>query len=73
MQCGYSALVSVCNSCLQLQLLDEDSQIGAYEESQNLDQVWIAWRFRETRRRTGLFIWVCQNHHKLFPLPVWAC
>ncbi|KAF2009779.1 hypothetical protein BU24DRAFT_82026, partial [Aaosphaeria arxii CBS 175.79] len=25
---------------------------------QSPDQKWLAWRFRETRRRTGLFIWL---------------
>ena len=58
MKCGYSALSLVCCSCLQLRVLDEDDNIGAYKDGQNLEQVWLAWRFRETRRRTGLFIWV---------------
>lgn len=58
MKRGFNALVSVFNSCQQLQLLDEDDRIGAYLESQSPEQVWIAWRFRETRRRTGIFIWV---------------
>lgn len=59
MKCGYSALSLVCNSCLQLRVLEEDDNIGAYEVGQSVDQVWLGWRFRETRRRTGLFIWVC--------------
>ncbi len=68
MKCGYSALSLVCQSCLQLRVLDEDDNIGAYEAGQSLEQVWLAWRFRETRRRTGLFIWVgfpTQNHPQL--------
>src|SRR5690606_11626950 len=58
MKSGYSALSLVCNACLQLRVLDEDDNIGAYEDGQSLEQVWLAWRFRETRRRTGLLIWV---------------
>ena len=58
MKCGYSTLSLVCNSCLQLRLLDEDDDIGAYEAGQTSEQVWLAWRFRETRRRLSLFIWV---------------
>lgn len=57
-KCGYSAISLVYNSCLQLQLLEEDDKIGLYVEGQSVEQVWLAWRFRETRRRTGLFIWV---------------
>lgn len=55
---GYNAASLMLNACLQLRLLDEDDCIGAYTPEQELEQVWIAWRFRETRRRTGLFIWV---------------
>ncbi|KAH6974520.1 hypothetical protein BKA56DRAFT_675945 [Ilyonectria sp. MPI-CAGE-AT-0026] len=58
LKCGHSAWALVTNSCLQLRLLDEDDRIGAYQEGQSLEQTWIAWRFRETRRRTGLFIWL---------------
>ncbi|KAK1516830.1 uncharacterized protein CCOS01_12379 [Colletotrichum costaricense] len=57
-KCGYSAISLVYNSCLQLQLLEEDDKIGLYVEGQSVEQVWLAWRFRETRRRTGLFIWL---------------
>lgn len=64
-KCGHVALSLVCNSCLQLQVLDEDDEIGSYQQGQTVEQVWLAWRFRETRRRTGLFIWVGvpQNSH----------
>lgn len=57
-KCGYSAFSLVYNSCLQLQLLEEDDKIGLYDEGQSVEQVWLAWHFRETRRRTGHFIWV---------------
>ncbi|KAK1545823.1 hypothetical protein CPAR01_03325 [Colletotrichum paranaense] len=57
-KCGYSAISLVNNSCLQLQLLEEDDKIGHYLEGQSVEQVWLAWRFRETRRRSGLFIWL---------------
>ncbi|KAI8711139.1 hypothetical protein NCS52_01489300 [Fusarium sp. LHS14.1] len=58
LKCGHSALALATNSCLQLRLLDEDDRIGARQEDQSLEQTWIAWRFRETRRRTGIFIWL---------------
>lgn len=58
MNSGYNGAALVFNACLRLRLFDEDDRIGAFQRGQNLEQVWIAWRFRETRRRTGLFIWV---------------
>jgi hypothetical protein len=59
MNCGYNAAALVFNSCLRLRLLEEDDRIGAFQPGQDVEQVWIAWRFRETRRRTGFFIYVC--------------
>ena len=56
--CGNTALTMMCNSCLRLRLLEEDHRIGELEPGQDPDQAWIAWRFRESRRRTGFFIWV---------------
>lgn len=58
LKAGFAAWALVTNSCQQLGILSEDDHIGAYEQGQNLDRTWIAWRFRETRRRTGFFIWV---------------
>ncbi|CAG9988252.1 unnamed protein product [Clonostachys byssicola] len=58
LRAGIAAWALVTNSCQQLRILSEDDHIGAYEEGQNLDRTWIAWRFRETRRRTGFFIWL---------------
>ncbi|CAH0055209.1 unnamed protein product [Clonostachys solani] len=60
-KCGHVALSLACNSCLQLQVLDEDDEIGSYQQGQTVEQVWLAWRFRETRRRTGLFIWIMDS------------
>lgn len=48
-------------ACLRLRLLSEDDNIGSYEDDQSLEQEWITWRFRETRRRTGLFVWVSRS------------
>lgn len=56
---GYNAAALMSNACLRFRLLDEDDSIGPYIQGQSLERAWIAWRFRETRRRTGLFIWVC--------------
>ncbi|KAI0007892.1 hypothetical protein F4779DRAFT_642497 [Xylariaceae sp. FL0662B] len=58
MNSGYNAASLLYNSCLRFHLLDEDDHIGAFQQDQDLEQVWIAWRFRESRRRTGLFIWL---------------
>ena len=57
---GYNAASLLFNSCLRLRLLSEDDRIGAFQQGQDVEQAWIAWRFRETRRRTGLFIWVSE-------------
>ncbi|CAH0052001.1 unnamed protein product [Clonostachys solani] len=58
LKAGFAAWALVTNSCQQLRILSEDDHIGAYEQGQDLDRTWIAWRFRETRRRTGFFIWL---------------
>ncbi|RBR13190.1 hypothetical protein FVER53590_09870 [Fusarium verticillioides] len=63
------------HACLRLRLLSEDDNIGSYQDDQSLEQKWITWRFRETRRRTGLFIWLAscyfslasEHHPCLFP------
>ncbi|KAG5658008.1 hypothetical protein KAF25_006959, partial [Fusarium avenaceum] len=57
LRCGYSASVMVAQACLRLHLLSEDDNVGSYQDDQSSDQKWITWRFRETRRRTGLFVW----------------
>ncbi|KAF4334823.1 transcription factor ZMS1 [Fusarium beomiforme] len=57
-KCGYNAMSMVANACCQLDLLTEDDKIGSYDEEQDLEQLWVTWRFRETRRRTGLFFWL---------------
>lgn len=65
MRCGYNALAMVTTSCLQLRLLEEDDPNSLPPEPHSLEQAWVAWRFRETRRRTGLFIWVCEHSQAL--------
>ena len=58
MNSGYNAASLLFNSCMQFRLLEEDSRIGTFQEGQDVEHVWVAWRFRESRRRTGFFIWV---------------
>ncbi|KAF5647807.1 transcription factor ZMS1 [Fusarium tjaetaba] len=75
LRCGYNALAMAAQACLRLRLLSEDDNIGSYQDDQSLEQKWITWRFRETRRRTGLFIWLAscyfalasEHHPCLFP------
>ncbi|EXA54693.1 hypothetical protein FOVG_02103 [Fusarium oxysporum f. sp. pisi HDV247] len=75
LRCGYNASAMAAQACLRLRLLSEDDNIGSYEDDQSLEQEWITWRFRETRRRTGLFVWLTscyfalasEHHPCLFP------
>ncbi|CAJ0538724.1 Ff.00g066960.m01.CDS01 [Fusarium sp. VM40] len=75
LRCGYSASAMVAQACLRLHLLSEDDNVGSYQDDQSSDQKWITWRFRETRRRTGLFVWLTscylalssERHPSLFP------
>ncbi|KAF5649999.1 transcription factor ZMS1 [Fusarium sp. NRRL 52700] len=75
LRCGYNASAMAAQACLRLHLLSEDDNIGSYENDQSLEQKWITWRFRETRRRTGLFVWLAscylalasEHHPCLFP------
>ncbi|KAI7764326.1 hypothetical protein LZL87_013293 [Fusarium oxysporum] len=75
LRCGYNASSMVAQACLRLRLLGEDDNIGSYQDDQNMEQKWITWRFRETRRRTGLFVWLAscyfalasEHHPCLFP------
>ncbi|KAG5771229.1 hypothetical protein H9Q72_002136 [Fusarium xylarioides] len=75
LRCGYNASAMAAQACLRLRLLSEDDNIGSYQDDQSLEQKWITWRFRETRRRTGLFIWLAscyfalasEHHPCLFP------
>ncbi|EXA31878.1 hypothetical protein FOVG_16860 [Fusarium oxysporum f. sp. pisi HDV247] len=57
-KCGYNALSISANVRRQFDLLVEDDKIGSYDEDQGLEQLWVTWRFRETRRRTGLLFWL---------------
>ncbi|KAF5543768.1 transcription factor ZMS1 [Fusarium phyllophilum] len=74
-RCGYNAAAMAAQACLRLRLLSEDDNIGSYQDDQSLEQKWITWRFRETRRRTGLFVWLAscyfalasEHHPCLFP------
>ncbi|CAK7207871.1 hypothetical protein SEUCBS139899_010686 [Sporothrix eucalyptigena] len=61
MNIGFNAASSLNNICMRLRLLDEDNRIGVFQDGQDAERAWIAWRFRESRRRTGLFIWVRIN------------
>ncbi|KAF5254005.1 hypothetical protein FANTH_1187 [Fusarium anthophilum] len=75
LRCGYNASAMAAQACLRLHLLSEDDNIGSYQDDQSLEQKWITWRFRETRRRTGLFVWLAscyfalasEHHPCLFP------
>ncbi|KAF5598563.1 transcription factor ZMS1 [Fusarium pseudocircinatum] len=75
LRCGYNASAMAAQTCLRLRLLSEDDNIGSYQDDQSLEQKWITWRFRETRRRTGLFVWLTscyfalasEHHPCLFP------
>ncbi|KAF5720056.1 transcription factor ZMS1 [Fusarium mundagurra] len=75
LRCGYNASAMAAQACLRLRLLSEDDNIGSYQDDQSLEQQWITWRFRETRRRTGLFVWLAscyfalasEHHPCLFP------
>ncbi|KAG4271230.1 hypothetical protein FPRO04_11153 [Fusarium proliferatum] len=75
LRCGYNGLAMAAQACLRLRLLSEDDNIGSYQTDQSLEQKWITWRFRETRRRTGLFVWLAscyfalasEHHPCLFP------
>ncbi|KAF4429944.1 transcription factor ZMS1 [Fusarium acutatum] len=75
LRCGYNASAMAAQACLRLHLLSEDDNVGSYQDDQSLEQKWITWRFRETRRRTGLFVWLVscyfalasEHHPCLFP------
>lgn len=55
---GYDAVSGVMNACVRFDLFDEIEEHDPVSVYNDLDQAWMAWRCRETRRRTGLFVWV---------------
>ena len=58
MELGYKSIEVVSAACSRLVLLDEIPYTTNQSQSEDLEHAWITWRVRESRRRTGLFVWV---------------
>jgi hypothetical protein len=57
MELGYKSIDLVSAACSRLGLLDEIPYTNQ-PQSEDPEHAWITWRVRESRRRTGLFVWV---------------
>jgi hypothetical protein len=57
MDLGYKSINVISAACSRLGLLDEIPHTNQ-SQSKDPEHAWIAWRVRESRRRTGLFVWV---------------
>lgn len=55
---GFNGLMDVINVCVRFDLFQDLELSHNPDESSEMSHAWLAWRCRETRRRTGMFVWV---------------
>lgn len=63
---GYKSANKLYGACARLGLFDEVNSGGGPRPSESLRDThhsWNEWRAAETRRRTGLFIWVSMKSY----------